>query len=334
MAAEDNYKNRFVRGIEEALVGRLSADDVTMVADEIIKALSGYDLIKSCTDIVVYDNVNEATLDRYCACLMIDGKSEKTIAQYRRTIIKLFEIVNKPYTDIGVYDIRLFLAYDKQRGVSNRTLENTRVNLSAFFQWLTQEELIGKNPCMGIKPIRYTDKVRLPLSNIEIDSLRFACNTPKERALIEMLLATGVRVSELVNIRIEDIDFENRSVHITKGKGSKERTVYFNDLARLHLQNYLLSRKEHGTYLFYNKKHEQLNAGGVRHILNVIADRAHVTNVHPHRFRRTFASGLAYRGMDIQEIRKLLGHSNINTTMEYVYTSDSQVQTSYIKYAT
>lgn len=328
----DSLKNQVVRSVEEALIGRLSADTVAMVADEILKALSGYDLTKSSTDIVVYDNINEVVLNRYCACLMIDGKSEKTINQYRRTILKLFEVAKKQYTDIGVYDIRLFIAYDKQRGVSNRTLENTRANLSAFFQWLTQEELIEKNPCMSIKPIKYTDKVRLPLSATEIDSLRFACNTPKERALIEMLLSTGVRVSELVNIKISDINFENRSIHITKGKGAKERTVYFNDLAKQHLQNYLLSRGEMGTYLFYNKRHEKLNAGGVRHILNVIAGRAHVTNVHPHRFRRTFASGLASRGMDIQEIRKLLGHTSINTTLEYVYTSDDQVHTSYLKY--
>ena len=89
-----------------------------------------------------------------------------------------------------------------------------------------------------------------------------------------------------------------------------------------------------GEFLFYNKKREPLNSGGVRHILKEIAKRAGVDNVHPHRFRRTFATGLANRGMDIQEIRKLLGHSNLNTTLEYVYTSDEKVLSSYMKYST
>ena len=327
-----NSKYKFIQTIEEALVGVLSEDELSRVSDEVVKALRGYDLVKSSTDLVVYDNINEVILNRYCACLMIDGKSDKTIAQYRRTAIKMFELVQKQYTDIGAYDIRLFLAYEKQRGVSNRTLENTRVNISAFFQWLTQEELIPKNPCANIKPIRYTDKVRLPLSPVEIDSLRMACRTPKERAIIELLLSSGIRVSELTNIKVEDINFESLSIHITKGKGAKERTVYINDLARLHIQTYLISRGPAGAYLFYNKKRQPLNAGGVRHILNSLADRAGVTNVHPHRFRRTFASGLASRGMEVQEIRKLLGHTNINTTMEYIYTSDEQVKVSYQKY--
>ena len=328
----EDYRNVFLQTIEESLVGLISESQMMAVSDEITKALSGYDIIKRKTNIIPYKNINDAIIKRYCACLMIGGKSSKTIAQYKRTTDKMLEVVQKNYNDIGVYDIRLFLAYEKQRGVSNRTLENTRANLSAFFQWLTQEELINKNPCMNIKPIKYTDKVRLPLSNVEIDALRLACKNCKERAIIELLLSSGVRVSEMCNIKVSDINFNTLSVHITKGKGSKERTVYINELARTHIQKYLLSREEHGEYLFYNRQHAQLNEGGVRHILNELGKKASIDNVHPHRFRRTFASGLASRGMDIQEIRKLLGHSNINTTLEYVYTSDDAVHTSYLKY--
>ena len=151
--------------------------------------------------------------------------------------------------------------------------------------------------------------------------------------MIEILLSTGIRVSELTGLRVNDVNFNNLSIHVTNGKGAKERTVYMNDLAKTHLNNYLMEQNVIGSTIFMNKKKKPLNPGGVRYILNTIAKRAGVDNVHPHRFRRTFATGLADRGMDIQEIRKILGHGNINTTLEYVYTSDEKAHASYLKYS-
>lgn len=328
-----DYKMQMLQEMEIALIPLLDAESRTKVVDALTNVISGYDVNKAVTDLIPYENVNGMLLKKYCACLLIEGKSEKTVRLYKRTAEDLERVVGKLYTDMGVYDIRMYLATKKQDGVSNRTLENYRANLSAFFQWLLQEEHITKNPCMNIQPIKYTDKVRLPFSSVEIDALRFACKTDKERAIIEVLLSTGVRVSELTALTLSDINFNDLSVHVTKGKGAKERTVYMNDLARTHLQTYLMGRKEFGTHLFYNKKKEPLNAGGVRHILHEIAKRAGVDNVHPHRFRRTFATGLVSRGMEIQEVRKLLGHSNLNTTLEYVYTSDEKVHASYLRFS-
>lgn len=322
----------FLSNVETVLITRFDPDEIETISDAIIKALDGYEITKPERGIVPYDGANEMLLKRYCACLAIQGKSNKTIEQYKRTVLHLFRVVQKNFPEMTVYDVRLFLALEKERGVSNRTLENTRANISAFFQWLLLEDIIQKNPCAAIPPIKYTDKIRLPFSNVEIDRLRFACKTDKERALIEVLLSSGVRVSELADITVPDVDFDRLSIHVKNGKGGKERTVFINQLALAHLQKYLLSRKHTGNHLFYNKKGEPLNPGGVRYILNEIARRANVENVHPHRFRRTFATGLANRGMDIQVIRKLLGHSNINTTLQYVYTSDESVHNSYQKY--
>ena len=322
-------KMKFIRAIEERLIGVISAELTHKVTDEIIKELQAYTLSENTTDLVLYDNVDERIINRYCACLLIDGKSEKTIFQYRRTINRMLDQLQMHITEIGPYDIRLFLAYEKSRGISNRTLENVRGNVSAFFSWLTQEEVITKNPCITIKPIKYIDKVRVPLSQVELDALRSSCNNYKERALIEVLLASGLRVSELTEMKISDINFKDLSVHVKHGKGNKERTTYINDLAKVHLEKYLEARKEKGDHLFYNKWSEPLNPGGVRSLLNKIADQAGVENVHPHRFRRTFASNLASRGMSIQEIQKLLGHANINTTLMYIHTSDDQIKYSY-----
>lgn len=327
-----DYKIQFIREIEAQLGQILDSDSFEPTINAITRALNGYEITKPTTEITPYISVNESLLKMYCGCLLVGGKSEKTIAQYKRTIEKFAEFANKTFLDVGVYDIRLFLAMEKQRGVSNRTLENTRANLSAFFQWLQREEHIGKNPCMNIQPIKYTDKVRLPFSTVEIDSLRFACRNAKERAIVEVLLSAGIRVSELASLQVSDVNFHNMSIHVRKGKGAKERTVYINDLARTHLQAYLMERGTLDNNLFTNIKKEPLNPGGVRHILKTLGDRAKVENVHPHRFRRTFATGLASRGMDIQEIQKLLGHTNINTTLEYVFTSDEKAHASYLKY--
>jgi len=325
-------KEKFISSVSTALVGNFTQSQIEMVINEIIKELGNYELKNRETALMSFVDVNDGIMKRFCASLLIEGKSEGTIYQYRRTAERLFETVQKHFTQIGVYDIRYFLACEKQRGLSNTSLENTRANLSAFFQWMTNEEIIPANPCAKIKPIKCAEKVKIPYSTIDLDKLRIACKTKKERALVEFLLATGIRVSELAAMKVNDIDWNNLSVIVMKGKGDKQRTTYMTDLAKTHLIAYLEERKENGDYLFYNSKHNPLGDNGVRHILNNLGERANVNNVHPHRFRRTFASGLAARGMDIQEIKKLLGHSDINTTMEYIYTSDVQVQNSYRRY--
>ena len=328
-----DYKSQLVSDVTEALVGQIRQSDIETVSDEMVIALRDYEVTKRVTELVKYDGANEMILKRYKACLVIAGRSEKTVAQYERTAKKLFITLQKNYTDMTVLDLRFFLAFEKSRGVSNRTLENTRVQISAFFSWLLEEELINKNPCRSITPIKYTKEVKLPFSTVEIDAIRSACKTKKERAIVEFLLSSGVRVSELCAIRISDVNFDTMAVVVREGKGSKQRTVYINDLTSKHLIEYLSKRNVAGDYLFYNKAKQPLNPGGVRHILKTIEERAGIANVHPHRFRRTFATGLANRGMEIQEIGKLLGHSNLNTTLTYVYTSDEKVRTSYLRYS-
>lgn len=327
-----DYKKQLISDVTEALVTKLDQDDIDTVSDEMLIALQDYEVTKQAHQIVVYDGYNEMILKRYKACLIIAGRSPKTIDAYERIVKKLFEAVQKNFTDMTVSDLRYFLAYEKSRGVSNRTLENTRVQISSFFTWLLDEELITKNPCRAIAPIKYPKEIRLPFSAIEIDAIRSACRTKKERAIVELLLASGIRVSELCSMRISDINFDTLTIKVREGKGSKQRTVYINELANKHLVEYLTSRNVNGEYVFYNKKKQPLNAGGVRHILKTIEERADVPNVHPHRFRRTFATGLANRGMEIQEIGKLLGHANLNTTLTYVYTSDADLHNSYRKY--
>ena len=328
-----DYRNQFLQSVEEILV-HFVQDPVTVnaMANKITIALNDYELTERCTEIVPRESINEKLIKRYCACLAVDGKSEKTIYQYRRSVTLLSDFLGKPFPEMGTYDIRFYLAMQKERGVSERSLENIRANLSAFFQWLLIEEVIEKNPMLKIRPIKFVEEIKRAYSDVEIDKLRSACTNEKERALVEFLLATGVRVDELCQMDITDVDMQTMTVHVRHGKGGKERITYITPVAVERLKKYLAKRKDESDILFANKNHERIHAVGIRCILNQIAKRAGVTNVHPHRFRRTFATGLAKRGMDVREIQKLLGHSNINTTLEYICTDDTGVKASYQKY--
>ena len=324
-------REKLVREVE-ILLQTLDVDEAGMIADGFVKILADYDVTERCTDLALLDDVNEKLLKRYSACLLIDGKSEKTIYMYVRQCRKLSEVIQKPFTEMGTYDIRYFLALEKERGISNVSLENARAYIMAFFQWLTDEEVIPKNPCSKIKTIKFTDEIKKPFTTVEIDSLRSACTSKKERAIVEMLLSTGVRVSELAKMKAEDIDFRDLEVHVVNGKGGKQRDTYTTQVAAKHLQAYLTEDPDHGEYLFYNRSNERLDSGGIRYILKELGKRAGVEHVHPHRFRRTFATDLANRGMDIQDIQELLGHSKIETTMAYVCRDKQKVKAAYKKY--
>lgn len=327
-----DYKMQLISEVAQGLTTKIDPDDITIVSEEMAITLKDYDVTKRTTELVVYDGINEQIIKKYKACMIIAGRSPKTIYLYERCLMRLFKVVQRNYTDMKVSDLRYFLAYEKSRGISNRTLENVRVQVQSFFNWLVDEDMIIKNPCKTIAPIKYTSKVKEPFSSIEIDAMRSACKNTKERAIVEFLLATGVRVSELCSIQLSDINFDTNAIIVRKGKGQKQRTVYMNDLAKKHLLIYFESRNVNGTHLFYNKWKKPINEGGVRYILKSIEERAGLANVHPHRFRRTFATQLSNRGMPVQEIQHLLGHSDLNTTMEYVITSDDRVHVSYLKY--
>lgn len=324
-----DIRMEFVRSLEIILSSSFDIPQISIISNAAVKALSDYEISRRCTDLVPLDDFNERIIKRYSACLLLDGKSEKTVAQYVRTCRKLSDLLHKRFDEMGTYDIRFYLANDMERGLNASTIETQRAYLSAFFQWLTSEDIIQKNPAAKIPPIKCTKEVRKAFSDVEIDAMRFACKTEKERAIIEVLLSTGMRVSEMCTMHTDDINRNSMTVHVKHGKGNRERITYINDVALRHLIAYTNSRKEAGTALFYNKNHGPLNPGGVRKILNTIAVRAGVENVHPHRFRRTFATNLAKRGMEIQSIQRLMGHTNLNTTMVYIAMDDSQLQASY-----
>lgn len=325
------------------LLDRISNDLINVIKDEelfenvmdvITLSLDKYEVSERCTELVPGDTSNEMLLKRYCACLLIDGKSQNTIKQYAMELRRFYLTVGKMFSVVNSYDIRMYLALFKQKGLSNRSLATMRSYIYAFFEWMTNEELIEKNPCARIKPIKYQRDIKKPFTDVEIDAIRSACETARERALIELLLASGIRRAELCDLRIGDINITEKSVLVRHGKGGKKRITYLNDLSLIYIKKYLDEKgSSDPEEKLFSTKFGDLTITGLRYVLKEIEKRSGVENIHPHRFRRTFATTLANRGMDIQEVQKLLGHASINTTMQYVCVDDTRVQNSYKKYS-
>ena len=324
-------RNTLLHDIEIALSTVIDLDILQDAVDKIAEVVQSYEVQERCTSIVPVDDKNENILKKYAACLYVDGRSTKTIGQY---IYRLKDFYNKlriNLDEVGVYDIRMYLAILKQRGNSNSTIEGVRQYLSAFYKWMHLEGLVQKNPCDLLKPIKFHIEKEDPFSDLEIEKLRNSCKNTKERALFEFLLSTGVRVSELCDMNKNDVDFQDKIIRVLHGKGDKERITYISDVALYYLRQYFDERNDKNTALFITKT-GRIHPGGVRFILHEIESRSDVCNVHPHRFRHTFASVLNNNGMPIQHIQQLLGHTKLDTTMIYVTVDKNQVEHEYHKY--
>ena len=300
----------------------------------VISILSKYEITERSTDIVPVEDSNTLLLKAYASCLAIDGKSEKTIKAYLYQLRKFSKFLcGKDLKSVCTFDVRSYLADRKINGISARTMENERSYIATFYAWLASEEYIDKNPCTSVKPIRVDEEEKQPFSSVELEKIRQACKNIKERAMVEVLLASGVWVSEFCDLMVDDVDFSSMSIRVRHGKGGKHRMTYMNEVTRDYLIKYLMNYKIESGHLFRSNKNEYVTSGGVRYLLNTIGSHADVEDVHPHRFRRTFATNLAKRGMAVQDIKELLGHADLNTTMIYVSMDNTAVNASYRKYA-
>ena len=328
-------KDKLLKDIELRLSLQFPPDQREKIMQCVIASIKDYDVKECVTGLTVrYEDTNERILKRYVASIRIDGIKESTIRQYVRTARKLEELIGKPFTEMSAYDIRYFLGDIKARGSKNRHVESQRAYVSAFFGWMYSEELIDKNPCAKIRPIKVEKEIRFPFSQVEIDRMRAACYRPMYRALFETLLSSGIRRMEACNLLISDVDLEKKVLHVRQGKGSKDRIVYISEVAAEHIKIYLDKRNDDNEELFVGiRTKEKLTEAGIDNIVKRIGARADVKGVHPHRFRRTFATEMRRRGMDIHSISKLMGHSNIATTERYIYSADDQLQAEYKKYS-
>lgn len=325
-----DVRSKIVDQILESLP-ELSADLRERIERTLLTSLQNYEVQERCTEVAIHDNTSMGLVRKFIATKKLEGKSERTLRRYQPELEKLVYFLDKKLYEVSPYDLRLYLSlYKEQRKISNRTLENMRKTISTFFGWLHDEGLIGQNPARAVKQIKYDKIVRKPFTPVERERLKNACCQLRDLALSEFLYASGLRVSEVISLDRNSIDFVTREATVI-GKGGKERRFYLSEVCAEYLRQYLNSRCDDNAALFVGTKspNRRLTKEGVEYIVKDLGKKAGVSNVHPHRFRRTLATDLVRKGVPIQDVAQILGHSDLRTTQVYVALDQSTVKYHY-----
>ena len=277
---------------------------------------------------------NEEMLEMFLSAKRVEGCSEKTLRYYETSLLRMFSEVDMHVTKMKTDDLRNYLSEYQQRTQCSRgNIDNIRRILSSFFAWLEDENYILKSPVRRIHKIRSCKTVKETYTDEALETMRDQCGSIRDLAMIDLLASTGMRVGELVHLNKDDIDFENREC-VVFGKGSKERPVYFDARTKIHLKNYLDSRKDDNPALFVSmlSPYNRLEISGVEVRLRKLGRRLGINKVHPHKFRRTLATRAIDKGMPIEQVQRLLGHAKIDTTMQYAMVNQNNVKISHRKY--
>ncbi len=304
----------------------------------------GYEIQEQCTDLAATgQDGDELKIRMFLASKKAVNRQDNTLLQYTREIRNMLRFLGKRIEDITGMDLRYYYGVMRERrGIKMSTMQTRLHYLSSFWDFLITEELVSSNPVRKVGMLKVEKTIKKPFSAEELEALRVNCITLRDRALVEFLYSTGVRVSELARLNIGDVEMSKQEL-IVYGKGSKERRTYLTDSARFYLRRYLSDRccdgksikdlQSEPLFVTLDCPHNRLTVAGVQYMLRQLGRRAGVDNVHPHRFRRTIAMDLLTRGMKIEEVKEFLGHEKLDTTMIYCSISQESVKASHRKYA-
>lgn len=277
---------------------------------------------------------NKEYLAKFLEAKKMEGCSERTIKYYKVTVEQLLGKIVRPIRRVTTEEMRKYLVdYQKINNCGKTTVDNIRRNISSFFSWLEEEDYILKSPMRRIHKIRAEKLVKNVITDEDIEKLRDGCTCLRDVAMIDLLYSTGIRVGELVRLNRSDINFSEREC-VVLGKGDKERKVYFDAKSKVHLINYLNTRKDDNPALFVSldKPNDRLKISGVEIRLRQLGRKLNLDRVYPHKFRRSMATRAIDKGMPIEQVQKILGHSQIDTTMQYAIVNQNNVKAAHRKY--
>lgn len=303
-----------------------SSSEIETVMTHLDVVAHDYDINKKETAITVCNQGLPPLVKMFIVCKSIEGFSEGTLYNYTKHLTNFFLVMQKSPEQITSNDVRVYLYnYQQEREISNRSLDKIRSCLASFYSWMHIEGYVEKNPMLAVNKIKYEKKPRKPCSQTDLEYLRMACQTPKQKAILELLYSTGCRVGELVILKKEDIDWQEKTVHLF-GKGQKHRVSFLNAKAEVALKEYLSTRKDDKEWLFVSdrKPYNQMHVSGIQKIMREMAKRAGdkiCKNITPHILRHTFCTTAIEHGASLVSVQKMAGHSNVNVTMGYVHTS-------------
>lgn len=325
-------KDTFIKSFLNEIKDSFTDEELVLIENKLKQSLNGLQITED--EKANHLITNEEAIQKFISSKKIEGCSDKTIKYYLNTLKSVLVSIDKPVKFISTDDLRNYISgYQGSSGVSNVTIDNIRRILSSFFKWLEDESYIFKSPVKRIHKVKCEQVVKEAISDEQLVSLKDACTTARDLALIEILSSTGIRVGELVKLNICDINFNERSC-IVLGKGNKQREVYFDAKTKIHLSEYLKNRKDDNSALFVslNDPHNRLTISGIEYIVKKIGEKCNIKKVHPHKFRRTLATFAIDKGMPIEQVQKLLGHVKIDTTLHYAIVNQNNIKISHRKY--
>lgn len=298
------------------------------------KHLSDYILFSNETSLMATDLPEKIMF--FLGVKQLEGLSKKSLNRYKDELRMFSRYVIKPVIQIEINDLRRYFSIiQSERSYKKSTINGKISVLKSFFGTLYKEEQIVKDPSVRLKNIKFDSKnLREHLTSEELEILRNACKDLREKVIVEFLYSTGCRVSEVIEVRLNDINWSENSLKV-HGKGDKFRTVYFNVKCKLLLQDYIKIRDSESELIFVGerKPHTALSKSGVEKLVTRIGSRTNITkDISPHVLRHTMATLALQRGMDITMIQQLLGHSNLSTTEIYAKINTKQLQIAYEKF--
>lgn len=327
-------KNELVNNILLMIKKEMQDIDISKIEMILNFCLNDYEITKKSYEVAVYNvtEKNEQAMRKFLMNKVVAGCSDKTIIAYKGVIGRALSDIGKPFDEIASDDIKYYIAYKRLHNMINdKSAQNIRRYLMSFFKWCESEEMITKNPMSKVPLIREEKKRKEAFTEIEIEKLRDVCENARDKALIEMLLSTGCRVAELSSIKKSD--FVKNDCIIVHGKGKKDRKVFVNAKAQLALKKYLEERNDNNEYLFISLRGaKKISPSGIEIAMRELGKKAGVQKVHPHRFRRTCATMALRRGMPLEQVSKMLGHENFETTKIYLDLSEEELEFAHKKY--
>ncbi|MEY8339587.1 tyrosine-type recombinase/integrase [Lachnospiraceae bacterium 62-35] len=299
----------------------------------------GMEVQEQCTELTDKGiDGDEAKIRMFVASKKAVNRQDNTLKQYTREICSMLDFIGKRLEDITGMDLRYYYGVMRERrGIKMSTMQTRLHYLSSFWDFLITEEMVHTNPVKKVGLLKLEKIIKKPFSAEELEAIRVNCTTLRDRALVEFLYSTGVRVSELVSLNVGDIEMGKQEL-IVYGKGSRERKTYLTEGAGFYLRRYLQIRTEESLkdkplFATLGRPHNRLTVAGVQYMLRELGRRSGVEHVHPHRFRRTIATDLLSRGMPIEQVKEFLGHEKLDTTMIYCTVKEENVHASHKKYA-
>lgn len=326
-------KNQIINEITQQMLPVLNNFELEKLQTALNLCLENYEIAEIKSDNVSNYN-NQYFIELFLGAKKIEGCSYKTLKYYRATINNTLNSINKEVKNIVTDDLRKYLTKHQEEHSSSRvTIDNIRRILSSFFAWLEDEDYMVKSPVRRIHKIKKGTNIKETYSDEALELMRDKCTELRDLAMIDILASTGMRVGELVLLNREDINFNEREC-VVFGKGDKERIVYFDARTKIHLKNYLESRNDTNPALFVSlySPFERLQISGVEVRLREFGKKLNINKVHPHKFRRTLATMAIDKGMPIEQLQKLLGHSRIDTTLQYAMVKQSNVKLAHRKF--